>query len=105
MPAPNIETDNSVMGRESHTPVMPNRSENKNDIGTRSKNPLNNDIICAGTALSFEVKSTDRIILNPIKGMEVKYNFSPLIAMFCKYILFSRLNAKVIESEHKNILR
>ncbi len=63
-------TNNSVTGKASHTPVMPNRKD-KNAIGIMTKNPRKSEMTCAGWANSVEVKYTDRI-LNPAKTHAVK---------------------------------
>ena len=69
---PRILTNNSVTGKASHTPVMPNRKDRKNAIGIMTKNPRKSEMTCAGWANSVEVKYTDRIILNPAKTHAVK---------------------------------
>lgn len=49
-------TKHSVMGNDSHMPVISNKDDRKNTIGMITKNPLENEIICAGRAFSVDAK-------------------------------------------------
>ena len=46
----------SVIGNASHTPTSPKPNDNTKTAGIIKINPLNNETICAGTALSTEAK-------------------------------------------------
>ena len=89
-------TKHSVTGKESHTPVIFNRKDRKNAIGIIIKNPLDNEIICAGRAFSVDVKYADIIILNPTNGIAAKYIFNPVAAISCNRIFCSLLNMLTI---------
>lgn len=52
---PTKATKHSVTGKESHTPVIFNIKDRKNAIGIIIKNPLDNEMICAGKAFSVDV--------------------------------------------------
>ena len=93
---PSNAVNNSTIGQVSHRPVIPHRADNKNAIGMISASPLKMDRICAGRAFSIEVKKVAKTVLYPINGMAVKYSFSPVTAICCSRMLFSRLNAAVI---------
>lgn len=93
---PTRATKHSVMGKDSHTPVIFNKKERKNAIGIITKKPLDSEMICAGRAFSIDVKYEDTIILNPTNGIAVKYNFNPLSAICCNCIFCSRLNMLTI---------
>ena len=97
-------TKHSVIGKDSHTPVIFNKKDRKNAIGIITKNPLESEIICAGKAFSVDVKYEDIIILNPTNGIAVKYNFNPVSAICCNCTFCSLLNALTIElAENKKI--
>ena len=49
-------TKHSVIGKDSHTPVILNKNDRKNAIGIITKNPLDREMICAGRAFSVDVK-------------------------------------------------
>ena len=89
-------TKHSVAGKESHTPVIFNIKDRKNARGIIIKNPLDNEMICAGRAFSVDVKYADIMILNPANGIAVKYNFNPAVAIFCNCIFCSLLNMLTI---------
>lgn len=89
-------TKHSVIGKDSHTPVIFNKKDRKNATGIRIKNPLDSETICAGRAFSADVKYTDIIILNPANGIAVKYNFNPVSAIRCSCIFCSPLNTLTI---------
>lgn len=98
-------TIHSVIGKDSHMPVVFNNKDIKNAIGIIIKNPLDSEIICAGKAFSIDVKYADRIILKPTKGIAVKYNFKPVTAICCNCILCSLLNILTIGlAENKKII-
>ena len=58
-------TIHSVIGKDSHTPVIFNIKDRKNAIGIITKNPLDKETICAGRTFSVDVKYEDRIMLPP----------------------------------------
>ena len=89
-------TKHSVTGKESHTPVIFNIKDRKNAIGIIIKNPLDNEMICAGRAFSVDVKYADIMMLNPTNGIAVKYNFNPIVAISCNCIFCSLLNMLTI---------
>ena len=89
-------TKHSVTGKESHTPVIFNIKDRKNAIGIIIKNPLDNEMICAGRAFSVDVKYADIMMLNPTNGIAVKYNFNPAVAISCNCIFCSLLNMLTI---------
>lgn len=89
-------TKHSVIGKDSHTPVILKKYDIKNAIGIIIKNPLDSEIICAGKAFSVDVKYADMIILKPANGTAVKYIFKPVTAICCNGIFRSLLNALTI---------
>ena len=89
-------TKHSVIGNDSHTPVIFNKKDRKKAIGIMIKNPLDSEMICAGQAFSVDVKYADIIILNPTNGTAVKYNFNPVAAIRCNCIFCSLLNTLTI---------
>lgn len=91
-------TKHSVIGKDSHTPVIFKTEDRKNAIGIMTKNPLDNEIICAGKGFSVDVKYADIIMLNPTNGMAVKYNFNPVAAISCNCVFCSWLNTLTIGS-------
>lgn len=93
---PTKVTKHSVTGKESHTPVIFNMKDKKNAIGITIKNPLDNEMICAGKPFSVDAKYADRMMLNPTNGMAVKYNFNPATAISCNCIFCSLLNMLTI---------
>lgn len=90
-------TKHSVIGKDSHTPVIFNKKDSKNAIGIITKKPLESEIICAGKAFSIDVKYEDKTILNPTNGIAVKYSFNPVSAIRCNCIFCSLLNTLTIE--------
>ena len=50
------ETNPSVTGKASHTPVMPPTEDNRKDMGMISKNPRRKERICAGRLRSMDVR-------------------------------------------------
>ena len=97
-------TKHSVIGKDSHTPVIFSKKERKNAIGIITKKPLDSEIICAGKAFSIDVKYEDIMILNPTNGIAVKYSFNPVSAICCNCIFCSLLNTLTIElAENKKI--
>lgn len=96
-----METIASVIGNDSHTPVIPKKVDNKSDAGIIINKPLSREMDCAGNAFSVEVKNIEITILNPTKGMAVKYNFNPDTAICCSFILCSLLNTLVIGSANR----
>lgn len=89
-------TKHSVTGKESHTPIIFNIKDRKNAIGIIIKNPLDNEMICAGKAFSVDVKYEDIMMLNPTNGIAVKYNFNPATAISCNCKFCSLLNVFTI---------
>ena len=61
-----------MAGQESHIPVIPQSCASKKAAGRIRKSPLDREIPWAGRAFSVEVKRAERIMLSPVKGMEVK---------------------------------
>lgn len=49
-------TISSVIGQESHTPVIFNNEDSKSVTGMMTSSPLKREMICAGTGLSVEAK-------------------------------------------------
>lgn len=49
-------TKHSVMGKDIHTPVIFNKKDRENATGSITKNPLDSETICAGSAFSVDVK-------------------------------------------------
>ena len=49
-------TKHSVIGKDSHMPVMFNKYDSEYAIGIITKNPLDSEMICAGSAFSVDVK-------------------------------------------------
>lgn len=94
-------TKHSVIGKDSHTPVILNKNDRKNAIGIITKNPLDSEMICAGRAFSVDVKYEHIIILYPTKGMAVKYIFNPAFAICCNDIFCSLLNMLTIGLANK----
>ena len=93
---PTKATRHSVIGKDSHTPVILNKKERKSAIGIITKRPLDSETICAGRAFSIDVKYEDKMILNPANGIAVKYNFNPVSAICCSCIFCSLLNMLTI---------
>ena len=79
-----IDTINSVIGNAHQTPVIAPIHDNKNAVGIITKNPLNKEILWAGSGCSTDVKYIDIMILNPANGQAKKYNFNPCEAMMRK---------------------
>ena len=97
-------TKHSVIGKDSHTPVIFNNKDRKNAMGIKTKNPLDSETICAGRAFSVDVKYADRMILNPANGIARKYNFNPVSAICCNCIFCSLLKTFTIGlAENKKI--
>ena len=76
----------SVMGNDSHIPVIPAKQDRQTAAGRIRNNPLVREIACAGSAWSVAAKYIASTILNPAKGMAVKYNFNPVTAICCSCI-------------------
>ena len=89
-------TKHSVIGKDSHTPVIFNKKDRKNAIGIIIKKPLDSEMICAGRACSVDVKYADIMILNPTNGIAAKYIFNPVAAISCNCIFCSLLNTLII---------
>ena len=89
-------TKHSVIGKDNHTPVISNKKDRKNAIGIIIKKPLDNEMVCAGSAFSIDVKYADIMMLNPTNGMAVKYNFNPVTAICCNCTFCSMLNTLTI---------
>lgn len=99
-------TKHSVIGKDSHTPVIFNRNDRKNAIGIIIKKPLDSEMICAGRAFSIDAKYADIMMLNPANGIAVKYNFIPVTAIRCNCIFCLLLNTLTIglaENKKKQI--
>ncbi len=90
-------TKHSVIGKDSHIPVIFSKKDRKKAIGIIIKKPLDSEMICAGRAFSVDVKYVDIMILNPTNGIAVKYNFNPVVAICCNCIFCSLLNTFTIE--------
>lgn len=93
---PARETRDSVIGYESHTPVIFRKWDITNAIGIISTKPLDNETICAGSTFSVDVKYAEIMILNPTNGIAEKYNFAPVTAICCNSAFCSLLNACTI---------
>ena len=89
-------TKPSVIGKDSHTPVIFNKKDRKKAIGIIIKKPLDSEMICAGKAFSVDVKYADIMMLNPTNGIAVKYNFNPVTAIRCNCTFCSLLNTLTI---------
>ena len=89
-------TKHSVIGKDSHTPVIFSKKDRKKAIGIIIKKPLDSEIICAGKAFSVDVKYADIMMLNPTNGIAVKYNFNPVTAIRCNCTFCSLLNTLTI---------
>ena len=98
-------TKHSVIGKDSHTPVIFNKNDRKNAIGIIIKNPLVSEMICAGRAFSVDVKYEDIIILYPTNGTAVKYIFNPVSAIHCNGIFCSLLNMLTIGLVNKKKIK
>ena len=84
---------------------MSQRFAKRKAIGIIRISPRRREMICAGSAFSTEVKYIERMILNPANTREVKYNFSPVIAISCSFALCSLLNADAIGSANTKRIR
>ena len=78
--------------------MIPQIRDSRNVMGMMIKNPRSREIVCAFTALSIEVKYVESTILNPAKGIAVKYSFIPDAAVCCSRMFCSLLNRFTIES-------
>ena len=78
---PSSAAEISVTGYANHTPVIFHKEDRINAVGIIKISPLSRDKICAGKALSIDVKKVARIILYPTNGVDIKYSFSPVTAI------------------------
>ena len=95
-------TATSVAVTESHTPDIPQKYAIRNAAGTMKTSPRRRDVTWDGMGLSMEVKKTDKIMLNPVKNMDVKYSFSPMGASRESSAFPSLLNMSVMGDANTN---